>query len=83
MYSNTYNDVAFLLEGKGNTRAGDFLGSPELPGIFFWGYHKELCLCQELDSSLPVLSRAQSRLSVWVFRGGWRRRKGSASGGWQ
>ena len=83
MYVNTYNVVAFLLEGKGNSRAGAFLGSPELPGIFFLGYHKELCLCQELDSSPPVLSGAQSRLSVWGFRGGWRRHIGSASGGWR
>lgn len=33
---NIYNVVAFLLEDKGNSRAGDVLEIPELPGIFFW-----------------------------------------------
>lgn len=35
MYMNIYNVVAFLLENKGNGRAGDVLGIPELSGIFF------------------------------------------------
>lgn len=64
MYVHVCTVMVFLLEGKGNSRVGDILGSLKLSGIFYGGYHKELCICQDLGCNLPVLSGAHSELRL-------------------
>lgn len=56
MYVNIHNVVVFLLEGKGTSRAGDILGSLELPRVFSRGFPQRAVHLPNLGCNLPVLS---------------------------